>query len=102
MAYETMLGKIENPDFDSLLSDCPGERRTPVGAMRYQIVGDKTTIRIEKFPAGTNVYNLSVSSFSSKEGRAEEILKIVRGKLNMKEIDKKTQEAIIRAREFYE
>ncbi len=102
MAYETILGKIKNPDFDSLLKDCPGKRSTSVGAMKYQIVGDKTVIQIDEFPAGKNIYNLSVSSFSSKKGRAEEILKIVQGKLNMKEIDKKAQEAIILVREFYE
>ncbi|MBU4246540.1 MAG: hypothetical protein KKE71_05835 [Nanoarchaeota archaeon] len=77
------------------------QRSTPVGAMKYQIVGDTTVIQIDKFPAGTNVYNLSVSSFSSKKGRAEEILKIVQGKLNMEEIDKKTQEAIILAERYF-
>lgn len=97
MTYESMLGQIKNPDFDSLLEDCLGKRSTPSGAMKYQILGDKTIIQIDKFPAGTNVYNLSVSSFSYKDGSAEEILKIVQGKLNMEKINKEEKDAIILA-----
>ena len=106
MSVKTIIGKIENADFDALLSNCPGERSPSQGALEYQVSNFKDVeslkryvFTIEKYSAGTNVYTLSVSA--KGEEQVDKILEKIRGKLNMEEIDKDTLTAIIKAREFY-
>lgn len=101
MGFESITGKIKNPDFENLLGDCPGERKDPLGVMKYQIVAEDYVITINEFPAGRNIYTLEVSSYKTEDS-AEKIMGIVKDKLSMEEIDNKKKELIILARPFYE
>ena len=98
--FDSIVEKIEKPDFEKLLGACPGDRATPNNEILYRVSNPKNLdlITIKKYPIGTNVYSLEVAAV---DDRLEKVLTVVQGKLKMEKIDKKTIDMMFRVKDYF-